>query len=665
MRQKSKQQAKIEATQKLEQVKNEQQQQQQFGAQPPVAPSGSDTPSSGIQSPLTPQPGNGNASPAQAFHKDLFPKQLPSAPSSASSDDVFVKPQAPPPAAAPARGPVQESLSQPQTCQPPSPQVFSAGSAHSRPPSPVDPYAKMVGTPRPPPGGHGFSRRNSAALVENCAPLPPVPRPAPVSEAAANRPSPARDFCASSTANGDPYAKPPDTPRPTMADQFPKPSGLPRSPVVAEQTAKGPLAAGTSDHFSKPSPRADVFQRQRIPDPYVRPLLTPAPPDSGPGPFKAPMQPPPPSQDPYGPVSQAPRRLSVDPYERPAFAPRPGDNFSHSQSGGPYSQPPLTPHPATNESLAHPSRAFSQPGTMSRPTSQDPYSQPPGTPRPVVDAYPQPSGTSRSNPDPYSQPPGTPRPTTIDPYSQQPPTPRPPTQADLFVPPAANQRHSDPYAHPPGTPRPYSQPPAAPRPRISEGFPRSSTTRPVLMPNQDPFLQAAQNRGAALSGPLIRPPDTCSPSPRPPGPSLSETFSRVSPSATRDAYDQPPMTPRTQSDSFGTSQVAHDVGQSRPGSEGSFSAPSNSPMSSQSQQFSSVSHLPGPVPTSGVTETQSTVNMSQADTEKLRQVKTRIFVDVLNVSLRKARHFIKLSNFYTDVKVYLLILWNLFCKEEK
>ncbi|XP_049499039.1 histone-lysine N-methyltransferase 2C isoform X4 [Panthera uncia] len=620
MRQKSKQQAKIEATQKLEQVKNEQQQQQQFGAQPPVAPSGSDTPSSGIQSPLTPQPGNGNASPAQAFHKDLFAKQLPSAPSSASSDDVFVKPQAPPPAAAPARGPpVQESLSQPQTCQPPSPQVFSAGSAHSRPPSPVDPYAKMVGTPRPPPGGHGFSRRNSAALVENCAPLPPVPRPAPVSEATANRPSPVRDFCASSTANGDPYAKPPDTPRPTMTDQFPKPSGLPRSPVVAEQTAKGPLAAGTSDHFSKPSPRADVFQRQRIPDPYARPLLTPAPPDSGPGPFKAPMQPPPPSQDPYGQVSQAPRRLSVDPYERPAFAPRPGDNFSHSQSSGPYSQPPLTPHPATNESLAHSSRAFSQPGTMSRPTSQDPYSQPPGTPRPVVDAYPQPSGTSRSNPDPYSQPPGTPRPTTIDPYSQQPPTPRPPTQADLFVPPAANQRHSDPYAHPPGTPRPYSQPPAAPRPRISEGFPRSSMTRPVLMPNQDPFLQAAQNRGAALSGPLIRPPDTCSPSPRPPGPSLSETFSRVSPSATRDAYDQPPMTPRTQSDSFGTSQVAHDVGQSRPGSEGSFGAPSNSPMSSQSQQFSSVSHLPGPVPTSGVTETQSTVNMSQADTEKLRQ----------------------------------------------
>lgn len=55
MHQKSKQQAKIEATQKLEPVKNEQQQQQQqCGAQPLLAQSGSDTPSGGMQSPLTP-----------------------------------------------------------------------------------------------------------------------------------------------------------------------------------------------------------------------------------------------------------------------------------------------------------------------------------------------------------------------------------------------------------------------------------------------------------------------------------------------------------------------------------------------------------------------------------------------------------------------------------
>lgn len=304
MRQKSKQQAKIEATQKLEQVKNEQQQQQQqqqqqFGSQHLLLQSGSDTPSSGMQSPLTPQPGNGNVSPAQSFHKDLFTKQLPSTPTSTSSDDVFVKPHAPPPPPTPSRIPIQESLSQSQTSQPPSPQMFSPGSSHSRPPSPVDPYAKMVGTPRPPAGGHSFPRRNSAP-IENCAPLSSAARPIQMSETTANRPSPVRDLCSSSTTNSDPYAKPPDTPRPVMTDQFPKPLVLSRSPIVSEQTAKGPVAAGTNDHFTKPSPRADVFQRQRISDPYARPLLTPAPLDSGPGPFKTPMQPPPSSQDPYG-----------------------------------------------------------------------------------------------------------------------------------------------------------------------------------------------------------------------------------------------------------------------------------------------------------------------------------------------------------------------------
>ncbi|XP_006873731.1 PREDICTED: histone-lysine N-methyltransferase 2C [Chrysochloris asiatica] len=628
MRQKSKQQAKIEATQKLEQVKNEQQQQQQqqqFGSQHLLTQSGSDTPSSGIQSPLTPQPGNGNMSPAQSFHKDLFTKQLPNTPTSSSSDDVFVKPQAPPPPPPSSRIPIQENLSQTQTSQSHSPQMFSPGSSNSRPPSPVDPYAKMVGTPRPPPGGHSFPRRNSITPVENCTSLSSVSRAIQISETAANRPSPVRDSCSSTITNNDPYAKPPDTPRPMLTDQFPKPLGLPRSPVVSEQTAKGPLTSGTSDPFTKPSPRTDVFQRQRISDPYTRPLLTSAPLESGPGPFKTPMQPPPSSQDPYGSVSQAPRRMSIDPYERPALTPRPIDSFSHSQSSDPYSQPPLTPHPGMNESFAHPSRTFSQSGTISRPMSQDPYSQPPGTPRPVVDSYSQPSGTTRSNPDPYSQPPGTPRPSTVDPYSQQPPTPRPSTQTDLFVASATTQRHSDPYAHPSGTPRPriaapYSKPPTPPRPRISEGFTRSSMIRPVLMPNQDLFLQAAQNRGPALSGPLVRPPDTCSQTPRPPGPGLSDTFTHVSPSAARDPYDQSPVTPRSQPDSFGASQVIHDVSDHpKPGSEGNFSTSSNSPLNSQGQPFSSVPQIPGPVPTSGVADTQNTINMTQADTEKMRQ----------------------------------------------
>ncbi|KAF6086116.1 lysine methyltransferase 2C [Phyllostomus discolor] len=610
MRQKSKQQAKIEASQKLEQVKSEQQQLQQSGAQALLAPSGPDTPSSGMQSPSTPQPGSGNMSPAQSFHKDLFAKPLPGTPTSAPADDVFVKPQAPPPPAAPSRAPLQESLPQPQ---PPPPQAFSPGSANSRPPSPMDPYAKMVGTPRPPPGGHSLSRRNSAGLAESCAPPPSGPRPTPVSEGAAGRPSPVRESCSSSGTGSDPYAKPPDTPRPVLAEPFPKPLGLPRSPVVSEQAAKGPpLAAATNDHFPKPSPRADSFQRQRVPDPYARPVLTPAPLDSGPGPFKTPMQPPPPSQDPFGPGLQAPRRLPVDPYERPALTPRPADGFSQSQPSDPCSQPPLTPHPAMTEAFAHPARAFPQPAGTLRPPSQDPYSQP--------------SGPPRSNPDPYSQPPGTPRPPSIDPYSQQPPTPRPPTQADLFVTPAAAPRHSDPYAHAPGTPRPgvsvfYSQPPAAPRPRGSEGFARSSVTRPVLMPSQDAFLQAAQSRGSALAGPVGRPPGACPQTPGPPGTGLADTFSRVSPSAARDPYDQPPVTPRSQADAFGTSPVAPDAAaQPRPGSEGNFSAPPSTPMSSQGPQFPSVSQLPGPAPTSGVPDAQSGPgSASQVDTEKLRQ----------------------------------------------
>ncbi|KAM5255335.1 histone-lysine N-methyltransferase 2C [Ctenodactylus gundi] len=628
MRQKSKQQAKIEATQKLEQVKNEQQQQQQqqqqqLGSQHPLVPPGSDPPSSGVPSPLTPQPGSGDMSPAQAFHKDLFSKQLPSTPASTPSDDVFVKPQPPPPPPASSRVPVQDSLSQSHTSQPPSPQMFSPGSSNSRPPSPVDPYAKMVGTPRPPPGAHSFSRRNPIAPVETCAPLSSAPRPIHLAETPPSRPSPGRDFCSSTTANNDPYAKPPDTPRPMVTDQFSKSLGLPRSPVVSEQTAKGSLAPGTTDHFTKPSPRADAYQRQRIPDTYVRPLMTPLSPDSGPGPFKTPLHPAPSSQDPYGSLSQVSRRLSADPYERPVLTPRPVDNFSQSQSSDPYSQPPLTPHPAMNDSFAHSSRPFSQPGAIPRPAPQDPYSQPPGTPRPMVDAYSQPSGTVRSNPDPYSQPPGTPRPSTVDPYTQQPPTPRPPAQADMFAAPAASQRHSDPYAHPPGTPRPgisvpCSQPPAVLRPRTSEGFTRSSGARPALMPNQDPFLQTAQHRASALPGPLGRPPDMCSQTPRPPGPGLPDTFSRASPSAARDPYDQPPMTPRSQSDSFGTSQVARDT-PDQSGPDGSFSTSASSPMASQGPPFSSVSQVPGPVPTSGGTDTHNTVNMSQADTEKMRQ----------------------------------------------
>lgn len=94
------------------------------------------------------------------------------------------------------------------------------------------------------------------------------------------------------------------------------------------------------------------------------------------------------------------------------------------------------------------------------------------------------------------------------------------------------------------------------------------------------------------------------------------------------------MTPRPQPESFGTGQLAHDAAeQSRPGSEGNFSASANSPMSSQGQQFPKVSQVPGPAPTTGVTDTQNTMNMSpQADTEKLRQVRIMFNIDAIEIS---------------------------------
>ncbi|XP_053116149.1 histone-lysine N-methyltransferase 2C isoform X3 [Hemicordylus capensis] len=611
MRQKSKQQAKIEATQKLEQVKNEQQQQQQLqqqlGSQQLLNQSGSDTPSSGVQSPLTPQTGNGSMSPAQqTFHKDLFTKQLSSTPT-ATLSDVFLKPQAPPPPATPSRMPVQDTHA-----QAPSQQIFSPSST-TRPPSPVDPYAKMVGTPRPAPvnPNQNFIRRNSVTSVDICPPPSPISRPAQVSEATGSRPSSARDSCSLSPVSNDPYAKPPDTPRPIMAaEPFSKPLGVSRSPLIAEPPGKASLTV-VNDPFTKPSLRTDTFQRARVSpaDSYTRPPLpSTSVVEGGTGPFKTPMRPQS-LQEPYASVPPTQRCMAVDPYERPVLTPRPVDSFSHNQSNDPYSQAPLMPHPAIKETFAHPQRvgrtqsdSFSQSGTVSRATAQDPYAQSPGTPRPVTD--------------PYAQPPGTPRPATVDPYMHQPPTPRPAQTTDLFAQVPTNQRHSDPYAQPPGTPRPvsndpYSQPPATPRPGISETY-----SRPTLMPNREPYLQQSQNR--SLPGTFIRPSDPCSQSPRPSGPVVTDSFSHAPTVSPSDPYDQPPMTPRPQPETFGTTQPPHDsTDQQRSGSEGNFGASANSSMSLKGQQFPPNSQVPVPAPTAAATNTQNT--MSQADTEKLRQ----------------------------------------------
>lgn len=136
----------MEATQKLEQVKNEQllqqrQQQQLMAAQRLAGPLSPDT---GSRSPVTPAT-SGNASPLQPT-PSRDPRQQPllqGGQGSGQADDVFLRPQAPPPSGFPHSPHSSSPLHQP----PSSPQMFSPPS--SRPSSPWDPYSKVVGTPRP------------------------------------------------------------------------------------------------------------------------------------------------------------------------------------------------------------------------------------------------------------------------------------------------------------------------------------------------------------------------------------------------------------------------------------------------------------------------------------------------------------------------------------
>lgn len=150
MRQKSKQQAKMEATQKLEQVKNEQllqqRQQQQLLASQRLA--GPLSPETGSRSPVTPV-AQGNVSPLHPpVSRDGPSRQqlLLVGQSSGPSDDVFLRPQAPPPSGF-ASLPHSPHPSSPLHQPPSSPQMFSPPS--SRPSSPWDPYSKIIGTPRP------------------------------------------------------------------------------------------------------------------------------------------------------------------------------------------------------------------------------------------------------------------------------------------------------------------------------------------------------------------------------------------------------------------------------------------------------------------------------------------------------------------------------------
>ncbi|KAI2649197.1 Histone-lysine N-methyltransferase 2C [Labeo rohita] len=589
MRQKSKQQAKIEATQKLEQVKNEQQQlqkqqQQQFSG---------DTSKSGNQSPVANQPNNGgNASPLQTLaSKDSFTRtQTPgTATSVASTDDVFLRPQLPPPSST-AKTPTQDTqYPQGPSSQPQSPQMFSPESSGSRPSPPWDPYGKMVGTPRPPPSGSSTPRRGSVSDMQE-----------------RSRPSPAHESFGSPTSTSiDPYAKPPDTPRPS--DPFVKPMCPPRPGQLPEQQGRHFMSNVTpGDGFSRPGQRSEAYQRMAhsrmvLSDPYSRPLLTPIPGsnESGSVPvFKTPMPPSQVQQDPFSTGQQGMRRGS-------------SDTLPQVQHSDPYSHQPLTPHPSMGDGFSNEGRMmrpgqgspFAQPLPMSRHPQRDPYSQAPSTPRPdyfqqMPDPYAQPPGTPRPH-DPYAQMPGTPRPHSdpytlppstprtptvdqfsqsqpnsrrqspshaIDPYAQMPGTPRP-SSGERYPKSPSSQRTTDPFSHPSGTPRPvkneaydqppgtprpvlndpYSQPPGTPRPGADpEAFPRPNPRVNFMSHQTDPLSLQAQSR---MQDPFARPCASDSQTPKHPGisdESLSLQHTNPNQTPVHDPFEQAPLTPCSQ-----------------------------------------------------------------------------------------------------------------------
>ncbi|XP_055520077.1 histone-lysine N-methyltransferase 2C isoform X6 [Leucoraja erinacea] len=567
MRQKSKQQAKIEATQKLEQVKHEQQQQQQFGSQQSTAEDDSNSPTVDEQD-------NEQLSPLQQLPKEEFTgAEIPGTLASMSSDDVFLRPQAPPPT--PNRTPLQDPFAQPQTSQPQSTQMFSSAANGSRPSSPWDPYAKMVGTPRPPP----VARRNSVPSLDSCAVPQGVSRTSPAAEQIEkSRPSLANESFGSPAppASIDPCAKAPDTPRPAMTmstDHFSKPFGLPRPTINPNSII--------TDPFAKPALRPDMFPRSQLPhnrmtthDFYLRSQLAsgPAGKEGGSGHlFKTPMLPHQSPQDVYASVPLTPRRIPIDPFEKTALTPRLMDDFQQnplqpqSQAVDPYAQQPHTPRPELYPQSQRISRLiqgdmFIQPGSRSRCSPQDPYAQPPGTPRPATDPYAQPPGTPRPASDPYAQPPGTPRPAS-DPYAQPPGTPRPATDP-YAQPPGTPRPATDPYAQPPGTPRPasdpYAQPPGTPRPTTDPYAQPPGTPRPTT----DPYAQPP-GTPRPTTDPYAQPPGTPRPTTdpyaQPPG----------TPRPTTDPYAQPPGTPRPASDPYaqppGTPRPATDPYAQPPG----------------------------------------------------------------------------------------------------
>ncbi|KAM8731510.1 histone-lysine N-methyltransferase 2C isoform 5-T5 [Acanthopagrus schlegelii] len=479
LRQMSKQQAKMEATQKLEQVKNEQllqqRQQQQLLAGQRLA--GQLSPDTDSRSPVA----GGNASPLNlpASREGQCRQHLllQGGQSSGQADDVFLRPQAPPPSGFSSL-PHSPHPSSPLHQPPSSPQMFSPPS--SRPSSPWDPYSKVVGTPRPAssqagglPAPQQQQRRNSLSA------------------------SPAHD------AFGSPAPSPDSKPTDISRVLVPQP-GLQQRGAGMMSPSSGHVGLRAAENFQR-TPPSSSSARVAVSELFSRT----GEPVHG-GLFKAPM---PPQHQPQPEVfggTGGGRRDPSRPTDLPFALPQAQDPaFPSSPLSGlgsphrsPYAQTPGTPRPDYSQQINDP---FTQQSPLTSRPSPDPYTNPqtPGTPRPHsdptylttppalrLDQFNQQSAGHRPSP---SHP-------NIDPYSSNPGTPRP-SISERFPRSPGSQRSTDPYTQPAGTPRPspdpYAQQPSTPRPQKA---PEPFSQNPVESFTPQPAASCSSPLAGGLSG---------------------------------------------------------------------------------------------------------------------------------------------------------------------
>uniref|UniRef100_S4RAT0 Histone-lysine N-methyltransferase 2C n=1 Tax=Petromyzon marinus TaxID=7757 RepID=S4RAT0_PETMA len=450
LRLQSKQQAKLEATQRLEMAKQEQllQQRQPQGGQTDsqeTSPARGETSADGR---VTPQLKHMSPS------SNMFVRpQTPGTPTSFSQGDVFVKPQAP----GPSRLSSQGSQSPAQS------------PVNSRPNSPFDTYSKMPGTPRP--SSHGDMP------AELCPNSPdPFLRPRPPG-------STSMEPCSSGNI-GVMRQRQPLTPRPNslqmkiLPGQGVSPSAIGPSNHEANQVFKAPLPPHMGPSTPS-SPRAGSHDRPSMPQRTVEQSM---------------QMPPSPTRqmagDPYAQQPHTPRPMMIDPYSQPPLTPRPPniESFAHPQQvsqSTPYSHHQSTYRSSHGE--LYPQQRL-PPGQTS---ANDPYSHQPATTRPVqIDPYLQSSSTPQvSSAAQYSQRQNSTNPPVYSGYNIPPCSPRHPSIDQSMSSPQPSQASNL-------APMQCMQPLQGPRMMVMARFPSpASKPGPEMPHHKDPNLQPAVSAG--------------------------------------------------------------------------------------------------------------------------------------------------------------------------